>query len=133
ASIVRRVSVVVTSLMPKLTPGLELGIQSVLRCPNLAGGVAGSEVFGLEDLPKLDLDATVEGGPLEPFDGLFLRPNLPQPVAGNQFLSFGERAIDHGSLLSREPDPGAFRAGLEALAGEHHAGIHELLIVLPHL
>ena len=34
---------------------------------------------------------------------------------------------------SREPDPLAFRAGLESFAGEHHAGLDQFFVELSHL
>ena len=36
-------------------------------------------------------------------------------------------------LLPGEPDAGALRAGLQPLAREHHAGLHQLLVELAHL
>src|SRR6266498_3562767 len=92
-----------------------------------------AEVLRLEYLPDLDLGPAVERSALQPLDRLFLRLHLPQPEAGDELLRLGERPVDHGPLASVEPDPHAFRARLEPLAREHHAGLGQLLVELAHL
>ena len=59
--------------------------------------------------------------------------HLPEPEAGDQLLGLGERAVDHRALRAREPHPRALRARLQALAGQHDAGLHQLLVELAHL
>src|SRR5207247_467252 len=73
------------------------------------------------------------GTALDPFNRLLLRLHLPQPEAGDQLLCLGEGPVDHGPLPSREPDARALRARVEPLAREHHAGLHQLFVELPHL
>src|SRR5919204_3965593 len=77
--------------------------QALLLLPELARGVAGRELLGLEDLPDLDL-ALLERGALEPLDRLIHRLALPQPEAGDQLLGLGEGSVDHGALVAGEPD-----------------------------
>src|SRR5256885_3090611 len=126
-------------------PGGGLRLQALVLLPQL-GCVRLSEVVGLDHLPDLDLERTKAplqfrcllaasgpGSPLEPFDRLFLRLHLPQPVAGDQFLGLGKRPIDHRRLAAGEPDARAFRARVQAVGREHHAGLDQLLVVLPHL
>src|SRR5579859_1170046 len=105
----------------------------------LLGAELGSErlakVVGLKDLADLDLAVALHGigAALDPLDGLIHGLNLPQPEAGDQLFGLGEGPVDHGPLAAREPDPRTFRAGLQPFAGEHHAGLHELFVVLAHL
>src|SRR5206468_10691804 len=51
----------------------------------------------------------------------------------DQFLGLGERAVDDGSPGSRELHPCPFRARLQAFAGLHDAGVHQLLVELAHV
>ena len=74
----------------------------------------------------------VEGGALDPLDRLVLRLHLDQPEAGDQLLRLGERPVDDGPLAAGELDTRALRARVEPFAGEHHAGLHQLLVVLAH-
>src|SRR5437879_613326 len=92
-----------------------------------------AEVLRLEDLPDLDFGSPAERGALQPLDRLLLRLHLPQPEAGDQLLRLREGPVGHGPLASVEPDPHALRARLESLACEHHAGLRQLLVELPHL
>ena len=62
--------------------------------------VLSAEVFGLEHLANFDLGPTIKRRAFEPFNRLFLRLHLPQPIAGNQLLRFGEGTVDHRPLLS---------------------------------
>ena len=70
-----------------------------------------AEIVGLEDLPDLDLGASVEGRALEPLQGLVHRLDLPDPEAGDQLLRLGEGPVDDRPLLAREADPLALRLG----------------------
>ena len=58
---------------------------------------------------------------------------LEQPEAGDQFLRLGERTVDDGALGAVETHARAFRARLQAFAGEHHAGLDELFVELAHV
>src|SRR5688500_18158869 len=82
-----------------------------------------AEVIGFEDLPDLDLRFAHHriGATLPPVDRLFERRALPDPEAGDQLVGFGERPLGHFPVLAREPDAGALRTGLQALAGLHDA------------
>src|SRR5712671_4105860 len=55
----------------------------------------GTEVVRFEDLANLDLEAVLEGGPLQPLDGLTQRLHLPHPESGDQLLRLGEGPVDH--------------------------------------
>src|SRR5580704_14550995 len=56
----------------------------------------GPEVRRLEDLADLDLAALLVGvgAALHPLDRLLLRLDLPDPVARDELLRLGERAVD---------------------------------------
>src|SRR3954463_16742305 len=56
------------------------GLEAVTTLSELRAVVLGEEVLLLEDRADLDL-AALEGGLLEPLDGLVERPDLPEPVA----------------------------------------------------
>src|SRR5215212_5310371 len=71
--------------------------------------------------------------PLHPLDRLLHRLDLPDPVAGEQLLGLGEWAVDHLALVARELDANAFRAGMKAFPGEHHARLDKLLVEGRHL
>src|SRR5438552_4301641 len=114
-------------------PRLDLLLEIFFLPPDLAARVAGREFLGLEDLADLDLGPAVERGALEPLDGFVERLHLPGPKASHQLLGLGERPVRHGALLPVELDALAVLAGLEALAGEHHARLHQLLVEVPHL
>src|SRR6185312_17308761 len=78
------------------------------------------------------LGAALERGALEPLDRLGPRLHLPQPETGDQLLALGERAVDHRALPAVEAHTRAAGAGLQPVAGQHHAGLHQLLVVLAH-
>jgi mono/diheme cytochrome c family protein len=110
-----------------------LARELLLEPAMLLDGFALAEVGELEDLPDLDLCAAFERRSLEPLDRLLLRLALPDPVARDELLAFGERPIDDGALVALEADPRAFRARLQAVSGQHHARFDELFVVLRHL
>src|ERR1700746_1524456 len=62
------------------------------------------EIGGFANLPNFDLGLLVERGALEPFDGFFHGLHLPEPVATDQFLGFGERPVDYGTFLPGKSD-----------------------------
>src|SRR6267143_413954 len=110
-----------------------LGTQLLFLFPEL-GSKLRTEVLRLEHLANLNLGFPFMGtrAAFDPLDRLFHRPHLPQPEAGDQLLGLGECPVDHGPLLSREPHALALRTRVEPLAGEQHAGFHQLFVVLPH-
>src|SRR4051794_10242348 len=113
-----------------------LGAEALLLLAQL-GRECLAEVLGLEDLTELDrralaLTRTGPGHALHPLDRLLLRLHLDDPEAGDQLLGLGERPVSHGGLAVGEPDPRALRARVQALAGEQHAGLHELFVELAH-
>src|SRR5690242_19323274 len=134
ASIVR-----LTSGDATAAPGLRARL-GLLPQPRLALAELGrellAEVLGLEHGPELDLAvgrAFGTGNALDPLDRLVERLHLPHPVAGHELLRLRERAVDHRALVAREADPRALRARVQALAGQHHAGLDELLVEGRHL
>src|SRR5262249_7174378 len=96
----------------------------LLQLARPVDGVAGSEVLELEQLAKLDLSfpsfAMGSGNALGPFDRLFPRLHLDQPVSGDQLLRLGEGPVDHRALSSGELDARPLRARLEPRAIEQH-------------
>src|SRR5438128_9702059 len=138
ASIVRWVSDV-------LGLGGRLGPQALVLLPQLRR-VRGPELFRLDHLTDLNLERTqaslqfrrlrAAGGPraaLQPLDRFFLRLHLPEPVAGDQLLGLRKGTVDHRRPPAGEPDARPFRAGVQAVGRKHHAGLDQLLVVLPHL
>src|SRR5215468_7292465 len=75
------------------------------------------EGFGLEDLADLYVAFAVGGvgASLDPLDRLFERLNLPEPEAGDEFLGFGEGAVNDGAVLAGEVDAGAFGGGMKSI------------------
>src|SRR6266480_1908714 len=110
-----------------------LRAQALLLLPQL-GRELGAEVLRLEHLADLDLGILPHriGAALDPFDRLFLRLHLPYPETRDQLLGLGEGPVDDGALRTREPDARALRARVEPFAREHHAGLRQLLVELPH-
>ena len=102
---------------------------------DLLFGQDGCEFFHLKDLADFDFGvaAVGVGATLDPLDGLFEGLDLPEPEAGDELLGLGERAVDDGARLAGEFDACAFGAGVEAIHGEHDAGLDELFVVLAHL
>ena len=72
------------------------------------------------------------GAALDPLDRLVHRLHLPQPEAGDQLLRLGERPVDHGPLVAENLTRAPFELGWQALAREHDAGLHQLLVELAH-
>src|SRR5882724_4088472 len=107
--------------------------EAVLGGADFSGRVARCKVLRLEDLADLHLGAAVEWSALEPVDCFFLRLHLPHPETGDQFLRLGERAFSHRTLVSVELHARALGTGMQSLACEHHAGLHELFVELTHL
>ena len=97
---------------------------------------AGAKSSASKTLANLDVSALVRirvRAAAHPLDHLGLRPALQDPEAGDQLLGFGERTVHHRALLAVEGDAGALRAGLQPVAGQHHARLDELLVERPHL
>src|SRR5919106_4365994 len=83
---------------------LGLRAQALLLLSEL-GRELGAEVLRFEHLADLNLGLLSGhriGAALDPLDGLFPGLALPQPETGDQLLRLGERAVDHGALVSRE-------------------------------
>src|SRR5207248_3015240 len=72
------------------------------------------------------------GATPDPLDRLFLRLDLPQPVAGDELLRLGEWAVDHRALAAREPHACALAARMQPFAREQDAGFGKLLVVFAH-
>ena len=58
-----------------------------------------------------------------PLDRLLLRLHLDQPVAADDLLRLGERAVDDRGLAARERDARALRARVQPVEREQHAGL----------
>src|SRR4029453_9176556 len=96
------------------------------------GGELLAEVLFLEHRPDLD-HALLEWRALQPLDCLVHRLDLPEPVTGDELLRLGERAVDDTSVARAvELDALPARGWGDALAGEHDACLHKLLVVLSH-
>ena len=69
---------------------------------NIFFGEGGCEVFGLEGLADLYVGFACVGvgTALDPLDRLFERLDLPEPEAGNEFLAFGEGAVNDGAVFA---------------------------------
>src|SRR5206468_1007502 len=83
-------------------------LEILFQLPRLFDGIARTEILQFEQLTKLDLrlSCTVRiGCALGPFDRLFLRLRLDQPIPGNQFLRLSERAVDDGALFTGKLNP----------------------------
>src|SRR5262249_4417720 len=120
-----------TSAAGLLLPG-HLGPQALLGGPDFVRRVHRGEVLRLVHLAEFHVGAAVERGALEPLDRLLLRRHLPEPETCDQLLRLRERAVGHGPLAAVERHPRPPGAGVQALAGEHHPGLDELLVVLVH-
>ena len=109
--------------------------RSSSSCARSSGVNGLAEIFGFEDAPDLDLGVGRHRirAAAHPLDGLLHRAHLPQPEAGDQFLGLGERAVDHRARLAREAHARALAARVQPLAGEHHAGLDQLLVEAAHL
>src|SRR5262249_12997739 len=121
-----------SSLRPLL---LDLPAQLLFLLADLAGRVDGREVLGLVDRADLDLRLGRHGvgAALHPLHRLLHRLHVPKPVARDQLLGLGERTVGDGTALPGELDPLAVPARLQALADEHDARLHELLVEGAHL
>src|SRR5215204_2157679 len=84
-----------------------------------------AEVVGLEH--RADLDLAWAGhrvrAVLHPCDRLFHVLDLPQPKPGDELAGFGEGPVDHGTAYAVEGHALALRRRLQALAGQHDAGL----------
>jgi hypothetical protein len=83
---------------------LDVRAEPLFLCAEFWGELGG-EVLGFEDLSNLDLGLFARhriGTALHPLDGFLQRCALPEPEAGDQLLSLGERTSDDGALLTRE-------------------------------
>src|SRR3712207_3282018 len=91
-----------------------------------------AEVLGGREGADLELTAA-ERRLLRPLDRLLAGGHLEHPVAGDQLLGLGERPVDdRGVAVLVELHAGAVRAGPEAVAVEHDAGLDQLLVVGAH-
>src|SRR5215471_18006636 len=113
----------------------ELGALALFLLAQLRREV-GAEILGFVHLADLDLAVPAlerTRAALDPFDRLVERLALPQPEAGDQFLGLGERAVDDAALVIGELDAHALRARMQALAGQHDAGLDQFLVETAHV
>src|SRR5829696_5940954 len=84
-----------------------------------------AEVVGLEH--RANFDVAWAGhrvrAALHPCDRLFHVLDLPQPKSGDELAGFGEGPVDHGTAYAVEGHALALRRRLQALAGQHDAGL----------
>src|SRR5262249_4039679 len=68
----------------------------------------------LKHLADLDLALRLVrvGAAFDQLDRFLLGLDLEDPVAGDQLLGFCERAVDHGALVTREPDTRALPSSI---------------------
>src|SRR5215475_9893197 len=73
-----------------------------------------AEVLKLKHLADLDLALPLVrvGAAFDQLDRFLLGLDLEDPVAGDQLLGFCERAVDHGALVTREPDTRALPSSI---------------------
>src|SRR6516165_5355796 len=69
---------------------------------------------------------------LGPFDCLFLRVDLDQPITGHQLTGVGERPLGDSGSSAGKFDPRALRARLQTSQVAQHAGLRHFLVVLRH-
>src|SRR5258707_4066064 len=71
---------------------------------DLLFGQDGCEVFHLKDLADFDfvVAGAAVGTTLDPLDGLFAGLDLQYRETGDEFLGFGEWAVDDRTRLARE-------------------------------
>src|ERR1700683_3537633 len=96
-------------------------------------GVRQTKVLLLEYRANLHFGTAVEWGAFEPLHSLIERLDLPQPIARNELLRLGKWSIDDRSRFSRESHPFALRTGMQPGGREHHPGLYQFLVELPHL
>ena len=128
-----RSSATATSRTMRVSPAISRA-DSIRQTASIARWVADAVTPAAVavELAQLELDAAVERRALEPLERLLARRALPDPEAGDQLLGLGERAVDDGALPALEAHARALGARVQAVAGEHHAGLDELLVVLRH-
>ena len=73
--------------------------------------------------------------PAYPAEIVLVLSNDPaaQGLAHARASGIATAAVDHRPFVSRESHARAFRARLKPFAGQQHAGLGQLLVVLPHL
>src|SRR6516165_2509482 len=87
---------------------------------------AGRKIAELENLAELNV--AVPGGfgrtrdPQGPIDGFLLGLDLDKPVAGDEFLGFGEGPVDNSTFAIGKLDTSPLRAGMEPCEVEENAG-----------
>src|SRR5258708_21886497 len=91
-----------------------------------------AKIFRIEDLPDFNFGAAVERRTFHPVDRLIQRFHLYKPKAGDKIAGHGEWTMAHAGLFSGIFDPGAFRRRMQALARQHNARFHHLLVELAH-
>src|ERR1700677_3387690 len=83
----------------------------------------GAEILHLEYRANFDFGFTRHRvrAALQPFDGLIDGLDLPNPEARDEFLGFGERTVDDGTIWAGEPHALAMDARAQPLSREKHA------------
>src|ERR1044072_3160141 len=127
---------------------LTITMKRISSPPSRRSGLFAQPAFLLDDLGRRGVFLLYPGDPpdldrhvavavhrrpaLDPLDDLVQRRGLDDRVARDQLLGLGERAVDHGLGALADPPLRPARGGVQARAVQHHARLHELLVVLPH-
>ena len=91
------------------------------------------EVFEVRNLTDLDVGFALVRAALDPLDGLFERLDPPEPVAGDEFLGFGEGAVNDGAVPAGEVDAGAFGGGVKTVVAYQDSGLQEIVVEFVHV
>src|ERR1700738_3715881 len=91
-----------------------------------------AEILDIEDLPDFDFGSAVEWRALHPFDRFILRLDLDQPETRDKIAGAAERPVGDGALFAGIFDARAYRGRMQALARQHHTGLHHFLVELAH-
>src|SRR6476620_11273236 len=90
------------------------------------------ELLGVGHSAHLELEARTRRAFLRPLLGLLLRRHVEDPQPVEQFLGLGVWAVGDDRRIRVEIDDEALVGSGQALAGEHDAGLDELLVVAAH-
>ncbi len=112
---------------------LELSAQTVLGLPQFRRELL-AEVLRLGRRTDFHfaVDVVRIGDTARPLHGLIHGLDLPDPESCDQLLCLGEGTVDHGDLVVAKTNALALRTGPQPLAGQHHTGLDQLLVVLLH-
>lgn len=119
---------------PSFRVGFELTAEALFTFPDFRRQDV-TEVFSIEDLADFDFALFVKGigSALDPLDSFFLRFDIKNPIAGDEFFGFGKGTVDDSAVFAGEADARAFGTGMEAFARQHDASLSELFVESGHI